>query len=356
MPNLYSTVKMLHFKSKLDDIANKHISSPIHIRLKPTNVCNHSCYYCCYRNDNLYLSELMQKKDMISRDKMIEIIDDLVAMGVKAVTLSGGGDPLVYPHINETIEGLLNVGIKLATLTNGSMLKNKTAELLAKGASWVRISMDAADPELYAKTRGVSQEEFGKVCDNIKNFAAIKRKECELGINFIVNENNHGDVYRFLELAKNLGANHVKFSECVVSTKGEENNCYQHPFFNFVKEQITKAKGTLADEHFTIIDKFHDFDDKYEKPYNRCPFIQFLTVIAADCNVYTCQDKAYTTSGKLGSLKDNSFKEMWYSTETQERLLHFSPLLECNHHCVQHGKNVILLDYLETNKDHLEFV
>jgi MoaA/NifB/PqqE/SkfB family radical SAM enzyme len=236
------------------------------------------------------------------------------------------------------------------------MLKNKTADLLAQGATWVRISIDAANPELYAKTRAVSKRDFGKVCNNIKSFASIKRRDCELGINYIVNENNSGDVYTFLELARNLGVNHVKVSECVVSTKGEDNNRYQAPFLNSVKEQIIKAKDTLTNNHFAIIDKFHDFDDMYEKSYTRCPFIQFLTIIAADCNVYTCQDKAYTTSGKLGSIKDKSFKEMWCSDETQERLLSLNPSLECDHHCAQHGKNLMLLDYLDIDKDHLEFV
>jgi len=356
MRNLYSALKMFHFKLKLDDIKNGRISPPVHIRLKPTNKCNHNCYYCCYRNENLFLSELMDPRDMIPRDKMAEIIDDLAEMEVKALTFSGGGEPLTYPYINETIDRSLRAGIKVAILTNGSLLKDKMAELLAEVATWVRVSMDSVSAELYAQTRGVAEDEFEKVCSNIKNFAAIKSENCELGINFIVNEKNHSDVFTFLECAKGWGVNHVKVSECVVSTNGKENNLYHTSFFDSVKEQIIKAKEALEGTNFKIIDKFHDFDDKYEKPYSWCPFIHFLTVIAADCNVYTCQDKAYTRSGKLGSLRDKSFKKMWYSDETKERLLNINPSQVCSHNCVQHRKNLMLIDYFETDSGHLEFV
>ena len=37
----------------------------------------------------------MVARDFIPKAKMMEIIDDLVDMGVKAVTFSGGGDPFI---------------------------------------------------------------------------------------------------------------------------------------------------------------------------------------------------------------------------------------------------------------------
>ena len=128
----------------------------------------------------------MNENDEIPLEKMKEIVKDLGQMGVKAVTFSGAGEPLCYPYITEAIEGLLGVGIKVAILTNGSLLNGKVAEILSRGATWVRISMDAADAQTYAKIRGVSFREFDKVCDNIYNFAKIKSKNCELGVNFIV--------------------------------------------------------------------------------------------------------------------------------------------------------------------------
>jgi len=44
----------------------------------------------------MQLGEDMDQKDQIPEDKMMEIVEDLVNMGVKAVTFSGGGEPFLY--------------------------------------------------------------------------------------------------------------------------------------------------------------------------------------------------------------------------------------------------------------------
>mgnify|MGYP000448038868 CR=1 FL=1 len=204
MGNVYSNSKMFHYHDKLDDIQAGRLSAPIHVRLKPTNFCTHRCYYCCYRNDELYLSERMNEREKIGREKMQELISDLGQMGVKAVTLTGGGEPLCYRYIVETIQGLLDAGIKVAMLTHGGLLKGEVAELLARRAVWVRISMDAADRQTYAKNRGVALEEFDRVCENIRNFADVEGRKCVLGLNLIVAKDNSADVLDFFRMAKEL--------------------------------------------------------------------------------------------------------------------------------------------------------
>jgi len=87
-----------------------------------------------------------------------------------------------------------------------------------------------------------------------------------------------------------------------------------------------------------------------------CPYLQFLTVIGADCMVYTCQDKAFTKSGTLGSIKDRSFKDFWFSAENKKRLFELDPSKECTHHCVSHGKNLAIMDLLSIDPDHGTFV
>lgn len=359
MADLYSNLKIFYFNSKLKDISERVLSAPIHIRLKPTNRCNHRCYYCCYRNKNLYVNQLFDEKEEIPLKKMHEIINDFKRLGVKAVTFSGGGEPLCYLNIIGTIENLLRGGIKIGMLTNGSLLKGEVAHILSREATWVRISMDAADSQTYTKIRSVSIKEFDSVCKNIYNFTKIKSKKCELGVNFVVTRENFNDIFKFLKLMKRIGVDNAKISESVVSTEKEENRKYWRPILNSVKRQIAKGISHLADSNFAIIDKFDKFDDgidSYHKRYTQCPFIQCLTVIAADMNVYTCYDKAYTKEGKIGSIKDMNFRKMWLSNEVQKKLWHLDPSKVCNHHCAQHTKNLLLLDYLNVNREHLEFV
>ena len=147
----YSQLKVFRHKDLLGRLENSERCNPLYIRIKPTNVCNHNCYYCHYKNPYLALDEY-NMNDMIPREKMLEIVEDMREMGVKAVTFSGGGEPLVYPYIEETMEEILSAGIDLSIITNGSMLKGRRAELLAK-AKWVRISIDSINAAKYAEIR-----------------------------------------------------------------------------------------------------------------------------------------------------------------------------------------------------------
>jgi wyosine [tRNA(Phe)-imidazoG37] synthetase (radical SAM superfamily) len=65
----------------------------------------------------------MQEKDIIPRVKMISLAHEFVEMGIKAVTFSGGGEPLLYKALPEVIEILAKGGISVATLSNGANLK-----------------------------------------------------------------------------------------------------------------------------------------------------------------------------------------------------------------------------------------
>lgn len=363
MSRLYSTSKVFHFHSKLADILDGRLTPPIHIRLKPTNRCNHRCSYCCYRNEDLYLSERMKEADEIPPDKMKEITNDIITMGVRAVTFSGGGDPLCYPHFLDCADRLLEGGVRVAVLTNGSRLQGAVAERLGSGATWVRISLDAANADDYAQVRQVSPREFQKVCENIENFARTKREACELGINYIVTRENHSEVFAFLRLMKDLGVDHVKVSEAVISVDHGDNVRYVRSFQETVRGQIERGLSHLADDRFRIIDRVldpgtgpADGNNLYQKAYSWCPFIQCLTVIAADLMVYTCQDKAYSSSGIVGSIRDRSFRELWSDPITRERLTALDPSRDCVHHCVQHQKNLAILDYLDADPGHIDFI
>jgi hypothetical protein len=156
-------------------------------------------------------------------------------------------------------------------------------------------------------------------------------------------------------MLKDAGVGHVKLSGVVVSNSGAENNAYHARIRDTVSEQIGRATA-LADEDFTLINHYHDLDERFDKSYTTCPYLMFLTVIGADCRVYTCQDKAFTKSGTLGSIQDRGFRDFWFSEENRRRLFEINPANECTHHCVSHAKNMAILDLLSVDPDHGMFV
>jgi MoaA/NifB/PqqE/SkfB family radical SAM enzyme len=353
MATVYSALKVFGYYGYANPLGGT-LRAPVHIRIKPVNACNERCWYCAYRLEDLSQGSEMKLRDSIPAAKMLEIVDDLIAMDVKAVTFSGGGEPLIYPQIAETVRRLARGGIKIGTLTNGVALRGDVAAAFAEHATWVRVSIDAADGESYARSRRVPAKFFEQVLDNVRDFRR-RAGQATIGFSFIVNLDNAHVIEDFCAIAKRIGAHHVKLSACVVSNDAAENNAYHAPISELVGRNIAAAR-VLESDCFQILDHYHAFAERFERPYAACPMQEFLTIIGADCSVYTCQDKAYTESGKLGSIKDRGFRDFWYSAENAARIRGWDARANCRHHCVSHAKNLLLTEYRALDPEHAAFV
>lgn len=352
---VYSKLKIFRYPEKLDTLTatSPDIAAPLHVRIKPINSCNHNCSYCAYRNDDLQLGSNMDVRDSIPRDKMMEIIDDLIEMKVRAVTFSGGGEPLLYPHIVETVEKLAASDIRFASLTNGALLQGAISELFARHGTWLRVSMDGWDDASYSAYRGVQDGEYTRIMRNMESFKSLGGK-CWLGVCINVDNRNYTHVYRQLSRLKDAGVDSVKVASCIVSNSGEENNRYHAPLFSEVREQLDKAREELRSDNFNVYDSYHKLDEAFDKSYDWCPYMQILTVVGADCGVYTCQDKAYNPGGLLGSVAERRFKDLWF--EKKERFFSVRPKEHCQHHCVANSKNEMIHEFLHSDDEHGLFV
>ena len=162
---IYGTSKILRHPAKLQSFVKDKVEAPVYVRFKPTNICNHHCYYCAYDSNS---PSGVDRTLQLSREKVMETIDNFKEMGVRAVTFSGGGEPLIFPHIAEAMKKILDYSIDLSIITNGQSLNGEKAKLLAK-AKWVRISLDSSDAKIFSETRGVPETWFDELVENIKN-------------------------------------------------------------------------------------------------------------------------------------------------------------------------------------------
>ena len=108
-------------------IRDKHIV-PYHIQVCPTNRCNLKCDFCsCADRD---------KETEMPFDEMKEMLGMFSDRGTKAMTITGGGEPLLYPQINEMIDIANNLNIKSGMVTNGIEIPRLTTNKLV----WLRLS------------------------------------------------------------------------------------------------------------------------------------------------------------------------------------------------------------------------
>lgn len=232
---------------------------------------------------------------------------------------------------------MAQAGLALGMITNGALLTGSRAESLANRMRWIRVSLDGWDDDSYARYRGIKSGAFSQLMENLKQFSAIKGNT-QLGVAINLDADNVKHLESLVPRLKACGVEQVKLAGCVVADDAATNSAYHQPFFAQTKSVIQKLSERLRDETFQIIDRYHLWSEQ-TRTYSACGMISWLTVIAADLNVYSCQDKAYHASGWLGSLKDQRFAQAWFDPDLVERARALDPRRDCAHHCVSHQKH-----------------
>ncbi len=122
-----------------------------YLRISVTDRCNFRCTYCMPKEG----LDWMPRSDLLTYEEILRVVRVLVGMGIRRVRLTGG-EPLIRSHLVELVRGLGELGLDdIAMTTNGHRLAGHARSLAEAGLTRVNVSMDAVDPEVFARiTRG----------------------------------------------------------------------------------------------------------------------------------------------------------------------------------------------------------
>ena len=187
------------------------------LRVSLINECNFACTYC--------VNEDPEKKDhfrepatmgsgqtRLNTDEFIQSIA-LVheVLELKSIRLTGG-EPLLYPDLENIIRKIKVLGINdIRLTTNAYYLKTKAASLKAAGLQAINISLDAVDEEVFLEMSGNSRMQ--RVLDGIDaaleaglsvklNAVIMKGKNENQILPLLEYAGKKGIVIRYLELMK----------------------------------------------------------------------------------------------------------------------------------------------------------
>lgn len=312
----YAKDKAACFPLSVVDLREGRQPYPVHVQLILSDRCNHACPWCSYRQEGNASNQLfgLVRPDgsrdnnparMIPSAKVFEILDDCAAMGVRAIQLTGGGEPTIHPDFKAICRTVIDSGMELALVSNGSMIDEESADIL-RGASWVRISVDAGTPQTYKLIRRVNNQ-----WDRAWNAVRLLAGKTYLGVGFVVMKENWQEVVAAAQLAKEAGANCFRISAAFL----KEGVSY-FDGFGEEAERLAAQAESLADDKFAVVNFFKNrVADLQQGPpdYSFCGYQHFTTYIGGDLNVYRCCNTAYNARGHVGSLATQRFKELWDS-------------------------------------------
>lgn len=126
---------------------------PIVTHVMLTDVCNHSCAFC---------SVQARAGDSLDSGDVEKYLDILQKYGLKAVILSGGGNPILYKckktgrNFNDVVDMIHARGLEIGLITNGMSLKHYVMAFDEKpngkrGTEYIRSSWATVKPQTLDK-------------------------------------------------------------------------------------------------------------------------------------------------------------------------------------------------------------
>lgn len=119
------------------------------LRISVTDRCNYKCVYCRTGNEGAVYGEL-------SFADYLRMARLLVSLGITKVRITGG-EPLLRRGVIEFVRELSKLrtasgtGLDIAVTTNGHLLADMARPLEDAGLDRVTVSMDAVNPDTFAK-------------------------------------------------------------------------------------------------------------------------------------------------------------------------------------------------------------
>jgi cyclic pyranopterin phosphate synthase len=130
-------------------LTDKHGRSITDLRISITDHCNYKCVYCRTGREGALYADLPM-------DDYLRMVRLFVELGIEKVRITGG-EPLLRHGLVEFVRELAQLRtldarpLEIALTTNGHLLAELAQPLKDAGLSRVTVSMDAVDPEKFAR-------------------------------------------------------------------------------------------------------------------------------------------------------------------------------------------------------------
>lgn len=310
----FNPMKILNHWFTLKGILKNWNPPPISVEIDPSNVCNHDCVWCMFE-------EFKKKKPaMLPTKTMLALITELAEGGVKSVTFTGGGEPLMNPGTLDALNEAYKNGLEVGLVTNGGYLTPYVAKIAVRTCSFVRISLDAATETTHYTThrpKNPGRDDFTTIVKNIKTLVAMRndaKSNLTIGIAFLVHPHNYFEISSATHLAKVLGTDYIQIRPVYIA--GFKPALEMR---DLIEREIKRAVA-MADKNFAVFPILHRFDEMSEidRTFTRCLAHSLLGVVGADSNLYLCCQLRGDPRFSFGSLERDSFFDIWRSKQRQQ--------------------------------------
>jgi len=297
------------------------LTGPRTVHIDVTNGCNAACVTCWDHSPLLTTPRSNDwKRRRLPRDRFLALVDELHALGsVRAVILSGMGEPLTHPHIYEMMSAVKAKGWDLTLLTN--LVAADADRLVDTGVDQILAGVQGATPDAHAAFHpGWDETHFTRMCRTLRRLgrAGVRTRHVQ-----VINRTTAPEVVEMVRFGRLFRADRVNFKLASLAGGTEDSGVTAEQQRWLVDEGIPSARD-LA-QTLDVRTNLHLFERQVaawgDQAFDTVPiadvgcYMGFVyTRITVDLDVLYCCN----TNVQVGSLRDGGFRELWEGERWQK--------------------------------------
>lgn len=296
---------------------------PRELYLESTNRCNELCDQC----PRTHLGREADR-DLTLADAIM-ITDQLPVL--ERVVLHGLGEPMLNAELPAIVRHLRGRGAYVLFNSNATALSERMGRaLIEAGLSELRVSLDGARPETYARVRGVSARTLPKIVRNLTAFTALRHAfgvtQPRLSFWFTAMRENIAELPRVVDIALETGVREIYVQRLVYFGEGlarEDQALFRHARER--ERAIIEETGQRCAEHgLTFRATGGATPEEYldapstatdPRPWSGCRRPRTLAYITANGNVFSCCFAPFhrgpAAARVLGNVFEQTLADIW---------------------------------------------
>ncbi|MFL6123166.1 pyrroloquinoline quinone biosynthesis protein PqqE [Actinophytocola sp.] len=281
------------------------VSPPLGMLAELTHRCPLHCPYCSNP------VELVARRDELTTDQWLAVLDAARDIGVLQVHMSGG-EPLARPDLPVLVARASDLGCYVNLVTSGlGLTAERLDDLVERGLAHVQLSVqgpDAAGADRIAGTRAHSRK--------LAVAALVTARDLPLTVNVVLHRANH-DVAALIALAERMGADRLELANTQYYGWALRNRDALMPTpaqlaaaAPIVRAETERLRGTME-----IVYVVADYYEPYPKPCMYGWGARQLTV-APNGDVLPCPAASVITTLPTENVLSRPLRDIWYSSES----------------------------------------
>lgn len=275
------------------------------LQIESLLTCNLSCSYC-------YSTSGPTRREALSHQEILALVDEADAMGVHQVDFTGG-EYFLTRGWRDQVARARGYGMKVTVHTNGTLINAPVADFLKEQkVSYVQVSVDSHKPEIHDKSRGHKNA----LRRTLSGLDLLASERIPTRLSLMVHKNNIQSIADTIEYFTNRYREISLNIDRVIATRDDIDSCgvSSSEFWNVVSPYLSDAR--LATGHNCGTELKIDSLEPDCGAYYSYAYVTAEGEVAA-CPTMTSRENA-AFAGE--SVRDGGLSVAWYEGEMMNRM------------------------------------